>query len=215
MKSRIVFGVMAGLLMVSGCDVTTPSRVNVTRVQVQEVYKTETFRLAKIDQERMGDMIRFYKSEGAGPVRILATYMDGSSKAGAAALNDGRKIQKVFAGYGVDNVQVDTVAVDDAEHSGQAVISFRTLKATPPAGCGKITGSDGGETQAEDENYMLGCESQTAFSQMVANPEDILGREGTGKGDSRRQGNVTEPYKAGTANELFYSPASASEIGAQ
>lgn len=215
MKKIFVFGALAGLLFVGGCDVTTPSRVNMTHVRVQEIYKTETFRLAKVDQGKMDDLVRFYKKDGSGPVRIVATYMEESLKSGGSALAEGKKIQKMLQDRGVTNTLVDTVGVKDTGQSGQAVISFKALKALPPAQCGSITGKDGGETLAEDDAYMLGCESQTALSQMIANPEDLLGRDGTGKGDARRQGGVTEPYKQGTPNELFYGAAAASAIGSQ
>lgn len=215
MKIGVWFGALAGLLLVSACDVTTPSQVNVTRIQVQEDYRTEVFDLSKIDAEMVGRVARDYKEKAEGSMNILAAYHAGDSNAKVRTDMKGRKLMQMLTAEGVANSGFDLVPVEDPAKSGTAVVTYPVLAAVPPAGCRSMTGANGGQSMADDEGYMLGCESQTALSRMIADPKDLLGREGLAPGDARRQGGVVEAYKAGTPNKLFYNTSSASEIGSQ
>lgn len=215
MKIGMWLGVLAGMMLISACDVTTPSQLNVTRIQVQDDFRVETFALAKPDPAKLDDLARAYKEDGHGAMSVLAAYRSGDMQAKARADKGGKKLMKMLAARGVAKPGFELVPVEDSSKCGTAVVSFPVLAAVPPPGCRDITGTRGGESMADDEGYMIGCANQTALSRMIADPKDLLGRDELAKGDARRQGGVVESYKAGTPNELFYNTSSASEIGSQ
>ena len=114
---------------------------------------------------------------------------------------------------GAGALKVDLVAVTDPDMLGKAVVSYNVLAVQPPVGCERrLTGYQGADTLEDMHNYRIGCETRTAISKMIVNPEDLQGRAGTVSGDSRRQGTVTERYMGGEGMERL-DTTNASGIG--
>lgn len=195
MKKILVLPVLS-LLLLSACDITTPSQVKTGQIRVTEQQVTETLKASDVDLGAVDRISSDYKRNGRGPISVLVSFSDaGTARANAQA----NQYKRAFAAHGV-NVSVETVSVP-ADTPTQAIVSYQAMAALPPEGCARLTGYQGAEGLYEMEGYGIGCETKTAISRMVATPDDLLGKEsGTGS-PSRRAGSNTEKYTNGVPNE--------------
>ena len=216
MKSRIIMALSAAVLLM-GCDVSTPSSLTTQHIQVKEVYKTEVLDLGKLDEAALTKLAGDYSKNGSGTVQVIATYLGEAKDAqkASAALGKGQRVRSVLNRKGVTDIAVNAVSVKDAAKSGRAFVTYRALTATPPEGCTNIPGHDGADNLDSSKDYGMGCGVKTIMSQMVADPEDLLGNDDLDAGAARRQGTVVETYKSGTPNTLFGGVMTASEVGGE
>ncbi len=204
--------VATSVLLLTACDMSLPSQVNVRQIQVKETMRAEKLDAFHMDPARVNIIADHYLRNGRGPMRMTMAYQAGEPLKEIEMQKQARLYQKAFEQKGVSNIVVDYVPMADAAYVGTAVVSYPALTALPPKDCGRLTGYQGVGNLDDMKQYKVGCDTQAAMSRMIARPADLMGTAGTPDGDSRRQGGVVEKYKTGEPNERI-DGINASDIG--
>lgn len=207
-----VVALMGGLLL-SGCDVTTPSQIKTGKIELRQGMVTQSIDVRSVDRGVIAALADDYLANGDGPMRMTIAYPAGHMRQQQEIEKKGAAYREAFARKDVKDLRIDFVPVEDIEYAGMAVVSYSALKAHAPSGCGRIPGYDGSETLEQVDDYDMGCETRRALSQMISNPKDLLGVPGSGTTTARRQGAVVETYQDGTPNDKFIENMFASDIG--
>lgn len=200
-------------LGLSACDVSVPSQLETGHLRLAEDTRSVSLKADKPDAEAVRRIAADIRDNGRGDVRLVMPYHSGDPLHETQARRLGKEWQAAFSKGGVSAVKVDYVGVTDAALLERAVVSYSVLAALPPAGCERrLTGYQGADTLEDLHAYRMGCETRTALSKMIVNPEDLAGRSGSEQGDSRRQGTVAERYMSGEQMEPLQT-TNASSIG--
>jgi len=212
MRFKTSLSIMALAVTLGGCAMTTPSQVNVDRIQV-----TESKQSFAVDRHDMSDAMLSqiagdYKRSSEGVLSMHVSYPYDVRGAEAHAKRDARRYSDELKSRGVHDIKVETVAMKDMSYDNRVVVSYKGFQAEAPKDCGRIVGAFGAETVYDIGNYKMGCEHMRYMSKMINDPRDLLGRGTVKQGDSRRSGNVVERYKTGEEFEKLDTNA-ASEIG--
>jgi pilus biogenesis lipoprotein CpaD len=190
----------------------TPSQVKTGAIRVEDQMKTVNIDPAAFTNDQANVIADDYIKNGRGKLAVVVSYIRANPAARAKAQVQGAKIANVFNNKGVKNVKVNIVAVNTKNHAEQAVVSYMSVTARAAANCTRMPGYQGGDTLDNALDYGYGCETQMAISQMIVNPEDLLGRAGTPDNESRRTGNVVENYKNGVRNPPLEGAINASDV---
>lgn len=210
MKKILPFLVLSVL---TACDVSTPSQISLRQIQLREGVKTETLDARSVDLGKADMIADAYGRGGQGSATLTVSYPAGTTGARLAAERQGAAWREALRARGMKVDAPAVVEVQDAGRAGMAILSWRSLLAAPPQGCTRIPGHQGSETINEIETYSIGCETQSAVSRMVANPQDLMGRAGLPDGDAKREGTMVDKHRAGTPNGKL-NGLSASTVGA-
>jgi len=207
-------GLVSAVLLLAGCDMTTPSQVETGHIRLQESVKTVTVHPAATDAAQVSHIAADIKRNGRGAVSMVIPYKAGQPAEEVQAKRYGGKWQQALSGAGVRDLKVSYVGVSDPQLLNRAVISYNALQALPPEGCRRLTGYQGADSIEDVHDYRIGCETKTVLGKMVVDPEDLMGRDSDNRSEARRQGAVVEGYLSGTPNEPLEGGRS-SEIGGE
>ncbi|MFN7114799.1 MAG: CpaD family pilus assembly lipoprotein [Alphaproteobacteria bacterium] len=204
----------AGLTLgLAACDMSVPSQIETGHMRLSEETRSVALPAAKPDIATARRIAADFRDNGRGDMHLVMPYRSGDPLHETQARRLGKEWQSALAKGGAQGVKVEYVGMTDAALLERAVVSYTVLAALPPVGCGqRLTGYQGGDTLEDLHKYRIGCETRTAFSKMIVNPEDLKGRDGSEPGDSRRQGTVSERYMSGEGMERLET-TSASGIG--
>jgi len=200
MSARLAKMLCAALLSLSlsACDVSVPSQLETGQMRLSEETRALAVSAQSPDKALAKRIAADFRDNGRGDIHILMPYKSGDPLHETQARRVGKEWQSAFAKNGAAGAKVEYVAMTDAAALERAVISYNVLAALPPVACGqRLTGYQGGDTLEDLQKYRIGCETRTAMSKMIVNPEDLQGRDGSEPGDSRRQGAVAERYMSG------------------
>lgn len=214
MKRRAVFMsliLVGAVLILTGCDASTPSRVETGKMRIVEETVTKTMRANAVEPPRIKAIADHYAANSKGLLALTVSYNEKDAKGKLRAEKQIKDFRAAFKNQGVVEIKAETVAVDEI-YAGQAVVSYRALVAKPPKGCGRIVGYQGAERVADVDYYQFGCENAAALSRMISRTEDLKGNAGSQSGDGRRMGTTVEPYASGTPNDPI-GGFTASDIG--
>lgn len=196
-KKAFCVSVLALTLGLGACSMTTPSQIEVGRLQVSEGYMTSAVMRDEIDDVYWGSIADDYMRNSDGPVNIYVSYPSDIMGANVKASRLAGKYKSALFDRGIDAVNTSIVPMRDADKANTVLVSFKNLKAEIPDECSRLTGRHGGETVYAVRDYKIGCENMYYTSKMVSDPADLLGRSVTRDADSRRAGNVVETYRTG------------------
>lgn len=215
-QSRVfsLAGLFAAVLLLSACDMTTPSQVETGHIRLQENMKTVTVHPASPEASAVSRIADDYKRNARGQMTMVIPYKAGQPAEELQAKRYGSQWKQTMAKAGVTEMDVSYVGVDDPQFLSRAVISYPALQAMPPEGCRRLTGYQGADSIEDVHNYRIGCEVKTAVSKMIVDPEDLMGRDSGAASEARRQGAVVEGYMSGTPNEPLDGGRS-SDIGGE
>ena len=205
----LLAGTVSIALMVSACDISTPSQVLTAKLAIKNEMVTEIFPSDHVDSSHVEVTARKIMRNGNHDVVMTIPYLPGH---GAAAANLGAAYKNAFALQGVTHFTVALVVMNGTEDAGLPVVSYHAAVASQQGGCTRIPGYEGSDNMDEADRYRFGCETQAEFGKMVADPADLLGRAPSSEADSRRNGIIIDPYQAGTPNQPLKG-MSASSIG--
>ena len=210
-KLILLVGTLGISLMVSACDLTTPSEVNTTKLKVQDKMVTEMLSADHVDMAHVSSTARNVIRSGNGDVTMTIPYLPG----GVVKAGDlGTAYKSAFAAQGVTHFSIALVAMKDGQDTNNAVVSYQSSVAAQADNCGRIPGYQGTETMDNFDDYKYGCETQAQLGKMVYDPSDLLGKTNPPDANSRRNGAIIDPYQAGTPNQPLKG-MSASDIGKQ
>ena len=207
-------GLFSAVLLLSACDMTTPSQVETGHIRLQENMKTVTVHPAAPDAAAVSKIAEDYKRNARGKMAMIIPYKAGQPAEELQAKRYGSQWQQTMAKAGVKEMDVNYVGVEDPQFLSRAVISYPSLQAMPPEGCRRLTGYQGADSIEDVYDYRMGCETKTAISKMIVDPEDLLGRDSNANSEARRQGAVVENYMSGTPNEPLEG-GRASDVGGE
>ena len=163
-KSRLsIFGVaLSAVLLLSACDMTTPSQVETGHIRLQENVKSVTVNPAKTDARQVAYIADDYKRLSRGKMTMVIPYKKGSPAEEVKAHRQGRDWQQNFAKAGVQGMDVNYVGVEDPQFLSRAVISYPALQALAPEGCRRLTGVHGADSLEDVHEYRMGCETKSS-----------------------------------------------------
>ena len=207
-------GLAGAVLLLAGCDMTTPSQVETGHIRLQENMKTVTVHPAAPDAAAVSRIAADFKRNARGKMAMVIPYQAGQPAEELQAKRYGGQWRQAMAQAGVREVDVSYVGVNDPQLLTRAVISYPALQALPPEGCRRLTGYQGADSIEDVHDYRIGCEVKTAVSKMIVDPEDLMGRDSDNRSEARRQGAVVDGYLSGTPNEPLEGGRS-SEIGGE
>lgn len=203
---------LAIVLLLSACSMATPSQVKTGAIRIDDRMKTVSIDPAALTADQAGVIADDYHRNGRGKMAVVVSYVRANPAARLKAERQSVKIAQAFASKGVRDMKVNMVAVNSANHAEQAVVSYMAVTALPGKNCTRMPGYQGSDTLDNSMEYAYGCETQMAISKMIVNPEDLLGRDGTPDGESRRHGTIVEKYKSGTQNGPLAGQINASDV---
>lgn len=203
---------LAIVLLLSACSMATPSQVKTGAIRIEDQMKTVNIDPASLTADQAGIIAEDYHRNGKGKMAVVVSYARANPAARLKAEQQGAKIAQAFAAKGVKNLKVNMVAVNTKNYAEQAVVSYMAVTAQPGSNCTRMPGYNGSDTLDTGSEYAFGCEMQMALSKMIVDPEDLLGRDGTPSGESRRHGTVVEKYKSGTQNGPLQGQINASDV---
>lgn len=134
-----------------------------------------------------------YRRSGAKTIRIL---LPAGSHNEAAARRVGNEIATFIKEERIDSSSVIVSRYHAANHGDAATIriSFDAVTAGVASKCGQWD-EDLIET-SQNQNYNnFGCATQNNLSQMIANPEDLIGPRGESEIDAARRDNVINDWR--------------------
>ncbi len=159
---------------------------------------TKTINADHVDKNSVAVLSEDILHNGNADVSLTIPYLHGHY---AAAVRLGKAYKSAFAAAGVTHLSVAPVIVNDLQDTRHAVVSYQGLVALPPASCTRLPGHDGATSMSDEESYQYGCATQMELSKMIADPSDLLGRKPRTQFDSRRNGQMVDPYMKGTQNK--------------
>lgn len=197
--STLCCAVLAAVVL-SGCSVTSPSHVETGEIRVRDIMKTALLPATEADMAKANVAADDYARNGRSTPRLVVPYMKGKPISRMAAQRVGEAYKNAFISLGVRNLLVDYAETEDKEAARNAVLSYTATIALPPPQCMNMMGHRGAGAIPEGEKYSFGCGLKTAFSQQIADPEDLLGTPGSPDDIARRQGPMMENYMSGKTN---------------
>lgn len=196
----ILIAFVAVALSACSMDVDTYA-VTKQKVELHSESHSARVTTGSLDRAGLMSLADHYSHYGDGPVEITVLY-DPASRINTAmnAANEADRIAAFLKRKGVAQVNADTLPISGQGDVSETLVSYDMFTAHAPSECVTSGGLDGRQTAA-DEEYIHGCNIETALSRQIANPRDLAGREGLGAaGSGRRQANVVEGYKTGIPN---------------
>lgn len=212
MRKFILMATCISALAISGCTLSKPSQVSMDRIKIDQTMETITLDRHQITPQSWARITDDYKKAAEGGMRVFVSYPDDIAGAEAEATVLAREYEHILRARGVSDFEVVTVPSDYPGYDHRVLVSYKGYKANSPENCSRITGHHGAENLYESDEYRIGCENMRAFSKMVSDPRDLLGRSKTQDGDSRRAGAVVERYRSGEPLEPLEA-TTASGIG--
>ena len=198
LKALSLCSLAFSVLLLSACDVSTPSKVHTSSIQLKDVMKTVTVDPMRVDDQSVDMVLSDYRDNGNGPVRLVVPFAPGNPLNKLAAEAQGTQYKKVFESRGLKDFRVSYTAT--ANPNAMGVISYEALAAEAPRNCHHMPGYYGADKLADGEQHNFGCEMLTAESQMLARPGDLMGTSGLPEDDGKRQGGLVEKYRTGVVN---------------
>lgn len=205
-------GTLLFVLVLAACEVSTPSRVHIGKIIIQDQMVAEAVTARPLDQGRINVLSDNFMRRGKGQIVLNVPYLseDAVSKEMAERASDSYKT--AFEKRGISRVSVVMVPVAEGKYTDKIVVTYNSLAAVPSKDCHDFPGRQGADDMEAVNQYQFGCGVQTGLSKMIANPSDLMGHGGIQNNDSRRSGTVIETYKAGTPNSQMKG-YSASGVG--
>lgn len=186
-------------LALAGCEMSAPSQINVSPIEVREQPYNDTIPVGSFSADTAKLIGENYRRFGQGPVDVTVTYAAGASE--TKAKNQAARVAGLLRGEGVADVVVSTLPVNDRDQVDQLMLNYVQVSAHPPRECGDhpadtradIAGNENGRV----ENYRFGCGIDTYIAQQVARPKDLAGTDTLAPATADRYSNALKGYRDG------------------
>ncbi len=150
-------------------------------------------RLVAADRAMIADFVRGYRSDGDGPLFLLAPAGAANEVAASYTVREVRQILTEI-GYG-DNIVTQSYQAADPDTAPPVKLSYERLQAVTGQ-CGFWPEDISGDM--ENRNYWnFGCASQRNFAAQIDNPRDLITPRGETPRDGGRRATVFEKYREG------------------
>lgn len=191
---------IAVCLLLSGC-LAEPTKLSQNKVQVQQEKFTDNVAVASLNDAAIKGLADHYRRHGDGPLDLTVTYDPKSKSSGAMRASDeAARLAGSMRGYGINNVRANIVPVHNSGGDMRALMSYMAYDALAPKDCSLMAGVDNRDISVE-EDYKLGCSTETLFARQIARPKDLKGQGSGDTTDGRRSANIVEGYRTGVPND--------------
>lgn len=188
--------VVLAALSLGACNMTTPSEVTTSPIQVEDYMKTTLLPLPKVNMTSVDLAANDYRRNGKSAAELVVPYLRGERNSLAEARRAGTAYRKAFEEFGM-GLQVKYAETANKDSMHNAVLAYTATMAHAPKHCKRMPGAKGGEVQEYVSGYSYGCEHAILLSKMISRPEDLMGVAGTPDSLSRREGPMMENYMSG------------------
>jgi len=193
---------LLGCTALTGCQQSTPSMMNTSRVELATQTGVDQVPVAKVNDAYLSALASQYGRYGAGPVDLTVTFDPSSKKYTAMkAVNDLSNISAALARKGIANVRTSTLPVG-GQDTPTLMVSYDMTMAQAPSSCGNMQGMYDYQTSGDLGDYRFGCGIEQMVARQVSRPSDLQGRGTADMGDGRRATNVSEAYRAVTVDQV-------------
>lgn len=192
---------LGALFTVTACDLTEASALTDSRAQVREDRFSDSFNLGRVDAAYIDSIADRYTRNGDGPLRLTVAY-DPQSKTNTAmtASQALASLSGQLKRAGVNTIEGGIVPVRGGGDEARVLVTFDSYSAAAPD-CAVMSGMESRDLNV-DEDYKLGCTTETVIARQIARPKDLKGNGSTDiLTDGRRSSNTIEGYRTGTPNE--------------
>lgn len=187
-------------LSVGGCEMSTPSQVETSRIQVEDYMKTVLLPAHDVDMTRVDIAAGDYQRNSKSAPALVVPYLKSRKGGLQEAMRVGRAYRDAFAGFGVTGLRIDYAMTADDEGARNAILAYTATMAHPPKGCKRMPGARGADTRDTTLAYTMGCENDMYLAKMISRPADLIGVAGAPDSPSRREGPMMEGYMSGRTN---------------
>ena len=199
-KSLLIVGVACFGL--AACDLSSPSRLTVKEIELEDQYETLELNTHQVDKARMNNIIKEYKLNGNGEIRIVSSYDNTKRSGSLKAIDTAAMYKKYLADNDIRNVDVKIIPHNNSLKKNKLFVTYNRLKALPPEGCHEMPGYSNGSTNLKvADEYGFKCQTKTLLSKMVVDPNDLMGVAGNSDGDSKRLGVIVDANQTGVIKE--------------
>ena len=197
-----ILAIIALCMLLTGCDLSEPTKVSQNRIQVEEELFTDTVSVADFNEAAVNGLAQHYRKHGDGPVNLTVTYDPKAVSGGAMKASEtASSLSKDLRDAGVQNVVSGILPVMQSGNDMNVMVSYTAYNALAPKDCTTMAGFEGSEVNVEEE-YKLGCTVDTVFARQIARPKDLRGQSSSDPiTDGRRSANTIETYRTGIPNE--------------
>ncbi len=195
---------MAGFALLStlglmGCEMTSPSRVNISPITVEEHRQEKFLSIESVTPDLIQDLAEHYSQYGKGPISVLVLYPAGGAE--NMAQKNANHIANMLREAGLPIVQTETMPVSDPLKSGHVRIEYISLKAHAPKGCSPHPADSRPDVRASEDglfpDYRFGCGVDSYIAGQVARPADLLGKSDIDAAAGERGSAQLKDYREG------------------
>lgn len=199
--SRIVLIALMAPVLLPGCALEEPDHFTPNKVRVQEEKVSHNFSAAELNAGAVAALAEDYRRYGDGPIDLTITY-DAKARSGAMKASDEAvRLSGLLRKNGVRDVKTAIMPVHQSGTEMRVLVGYNGYAALAPKDCTMMTGLETRTVNVE-EDYKLGCSTQTLFARQVARPKDLKGQGAADPTtDGRRSANIVEVYRTGAPNE--------------
>lgn len=194
-KTRHILTVLVACAATSACSFDMPSHMTQEKMEVVQSPTQEKFVTSDMTRDVAEDLAAEARHRGGSDMNVTVTY-DPSSKSNtkAKAEYEADRIATMLEKEGVRAVTTSTLPVGDSWNVSHTLVTYMQTDASMSDNCGKMPGYenayDAGDT-SKHQAYEYGCTINDVFAQQLADPSDLMGKDGFDTPeDGRRAENV-------------------------
>jgi pilus biogenesis lipoprotein CpaD len=196
----LMFAVM-GCAVLVGCQQSTPSMMNVDKVELVTQTGIDQVPMAKINDGYLSALASQYGRYGEGPIDLTISYDPSSAYSTTRAIDDLAGLSAALGRKGLKDVHTATLPVSGQDEP-MLMVAYDTVTAKAPSNCGNMQGLYDYQTSRDVGQYRFGCGVEQMLARQVSRPADLRGRGTADPGDGRRASNVSEAYRAVTVDQV-------------
>ncbi len=209
-KSPVLMIALASLLGTTACSFDVPTKFSSEKLQVVQVMDQDVFATDNLTKSTVENIAANHLGSFDDEVDVTVTYDPQSSvNTKSKAEISAKRIGKYFYDVGVDAITTNVLPVLAPPNHSVTTLRYTNVSAQVSDDCGLMPGyknrEDVGSTDIH-KDYEYGCTYDSLLARQVANPSDLLGRDGfeTPASGRQAQNKISESSR--------YSPTPASEL---
>lgn len=206
---KIVLILLTGSYL-SACDLHIEPNLNTHKLQVEEHLAEYSYDLADLTETKLYNIAHQYSRHGKDTLSLTVTYDPRSTKFNARQAKQAlRRAENILKKSGVKRLDGDILPVNMPDYRPQVMIAYISQLAKVHEECSLMPGFEDNILNYDDE-YKMGCTTQSLIARQVARPGDLIGRgAGTPQTGAARSAGILGAYRSGApAEELSGETAS-------
>ncbi len=207
MKYVLTATVAISAIFMTGCSkkklLYVPPTMNESKIQIEEKTFSDDVLVDDVDVGYINAVASHYQKYGDGPMEVLITYDPKSYRNTAMfANNKAAEIKKALQQNGVTTVVPDVLPIHALGDHARLIISYSYQTAQTSLDCETQMPGLTGRSLDYNEDYKIGCGTQSLIAQQISKPKDLLGQGNVSSTtDGRAASNIVDAYRSGALNK--------------